>query len=155
MTQTPELLAGLDAVERTEVLALASPLTLSPGEVLFRLGADATNLYLIERGLIALTMPMQINGHDEDVLIDERVAGQTVGWSTVIPPHRFTLKATAPVSTALLAFPRDGLLAYFAGRPRVGYVLSQNVAIIVGQRLQVFQAMWLRQMQRMVNLTHA
>jgi CRP/FNR family transcriptional regulator, cyclic AMP receptor protein len=155
MTHTPELLAGLDAAERTEVLALASPLTLSPGEVLFRLGADAANLYLIERGLIALTMPMQISGHEEDVLIDERVAGQTVGWSTVIPPHRFTLKATAPVGTELLAFPREKLLSYFATHARVGYVLSQNVAVIVGQRLQVFQAMWLRQMQRMVNLTHA
>ena len=155
MAQTPELLAGLDAVERTEVMALASPLTLSPGEVLFRLGAEATSLYLIERGLIALTMPMQIGGHEEDVLIDERVAGQTVGWSTVIPPHRFTLKATAPVATELLAFPREKLLSHFATRPHVGYVLSQNVAVIVGQRLQVFQAMWLRQMQRMVNLTHA
>jgi CRP/FNR family cyclic AMP-dependent transcriptional regulator len=154
MTQTPELLAGLDAVERTGVLALASPITLSPGEVLFRLGTDATSLYLIERGLIALTMPMQISGHDEDVLIDERVAGQTVGWSTVIPPHRFTLTATAPVKTELLGFPRDTLLAHFAGHPRIGYVISQNVAQIVGQRLQVFQAMWLRQMQRMVNLTH-
>src|SRR5512132_4272384 len=114
MSQTPELLAGLDAVERAEVLALASPLSLSPGEVLFRLGADATSLYLIERGLIALTMPMQIGGHEEDVLIDERVAGQTVGWSTVIPPHRFTLTATAPVKTELLGFPRDTLLAHFA-----------------------------------------
>jgi hypothetical protein len=155
MTQTPELLAGLDAVERADVLALASPLTLSPGDVLFRLGADATNLYLIERGLIALTMPMQIGGHDENVLIDERIAGQTVGWSTVIPPHRFTLTATAPVRTELLAFSRDNLLSHFLARPRVGYVISQNVASIVGQRLQVFQAMWLRQMQRMVNLTNA
>jgi CRP-like cAMP-binding protein len=155
MTQTPELLAGLDAAERGDVLALASSLTLSPGDVLFRLGAEATNLYLIERGLIALTMPMQIGGHEENVLIDERVAGQTVGWSTVIPPHRFTLTATAPVNTELRAFSRDALLAHFREHPHVGYVISQNVAVIVGQRLQVFQAMWLRQMQRMVNLTNA
>ena len=67
MTQTPELLAGLDAVERTGVLALASPITLSPGEVLFRLGTDATSLYLIERGLIALTMPMQIGAVHGDI----------------------------------------------------------------------------------------
>ena len=59
------------------------------------------------------------------------------------------------MSTELLAFSREKLLSHFATRPRVGYVLSQNVAMIVGQRLQVFQAMWLRQMQRMVNLTHA
>jgi hypothetical protein len=28
----------------------------------------------------------------------------------------------------------------------------QNVASVVGQRLQVFQAMWLREMQRVVEL---
>lgn len=155
MSHTPELLVGLDDHELADLMALASPVSLSPGAVLFRLGADASNLYLIERGLIALTMPMQISGHEEDVLIDERVAGQTVGWSTVIPPHRFTLKAAAPVASELLAFPREKLLTHFASRPHVGYVLSQNVAAVVGQRLQVFQAMWLRQMQRMVNLTHA
>jgi hypothetical protein len=30
-----------------------------------------------------------------------------------------------------------------------------NVAAVVGQRLQVFQAMWLREMQRMVNHARA
>jgi hypothetical protein len=30
-----------------------------------------------------------------------------------------------------------------------------NVAALVGQRLQVFQAMWLREMQRVVNHAHA
>ena len=30
-----------------------------------------------------------------------------------------------------------------------------NIAAVVGQRLQVFQAMWLREMQRAVNNAHA
>jgi CRP-like cAMP-binding protein len=155
MTRTSELSAGLDERQHAELLALASLENLRPGATLFRLGSDATNLYVIERGQIALTMPMQIGGHEEDILVGERVAGQTVGWSTLIPPHRFTLTATAAVDTALLVFPREDLLAHCAAHPEVGYVIAQNVAKVVGQRLQVFQAMWLRQVQRMVNLTHA
>ena len=155
MTRTSEFSAGLDERQCAALFALASPVTLQPGATLFRLGADATHLYVIERGQIALTMPMQIGGHEEEVTIGERVAGQTVGWSTVIPPHRFTLTAIAAVETQLLGFPRERLLAYCTANPHVGLVVSQNVAAIVGQRLQVFQAMWLRQMQRMVNLTHA
>jgi CRP/FNR family transcriptional regulator, cyclic AMP receptor protein len=155
MTRTSELSAGLNEPQCARLFSLASPVTLQPGATLFRLGADAANLYVIERGQIALTMPMQIAGHEEEVTVGERVAGQTVGWSTLIPPHRFTLTATASVETQLLAFPRETLLEFCAATPDLGYVISQNVAAIVGQRLQVFQAMWLRQMQRMVNLTHA
>ena len=42
------------------------------------------------------------------------------------------------------------LLEHFASHPFVGYAITRNLAGVIGQRLQVFQAMWLREMQRMV-----
>jgi CRP/FNR family transcriptional regulator, cyclic AMP receptor protein len=155
MTDHHNLMAGLNDVETAEVLALGLPVRLAAGEVLFRLGETANDLYLIQDGRITLTMPLQIGGHDEDVRIDERVRGQAVGWSTLIPPHRFTLTATAPVATELLAFPRERLLQHFESSPEVGSVVWRNVAALVGEGLQVFQAMWLRQVQQMVNAPHA
>jgi glutaminase len=154
MTAQPDLLAGLDDREAADVLALGVPVSLAAGDVLFRLGSAAGSLYLIKSGLVTLSMPMQVGGRDEDVRIEERLPGQTLGWSTLIPPHRFTLTATAPVVSELLAFQRHALLHHFEVRPAVGYVVSRNVAALVGHRLQVFQAMWLRQMQQMVNITH-
>jgi CRP-like cAMP-binding protein len=155
MTRHTELFEGLSTIDAQEVRGLASRVTLSAGEVLFRIGHDATFLYLIENGVIQLTMPLQVGGRNEDVRIDERRTGQTLGWSTLVPPHRFTLNAAAEVPTELLAFPKAPLLEHFARRPDVGYLVLRNVAAVVGQRLQVFQAMWLRQMQHLVNLTHA
>jgi CRP-like cAMP-binding protein len=155
MTRNYDLFEGLDSSQGTEVLKLGLPLSLAAGEVLFRLGAEATSLYLLQSGLITLTMPMHIGGRDEDVRIDERLPGQTVGWSTLIPPHHFTLNATASVATDLLVFPRGRLLEHFESRPLVGYAISRNLAALVGERLQVFQAMWLRQVQQMVNSVHA
>jgi len=38
-----------------------------------------------------------------------------------------------------------------AVNPRVGQVVALNIAAIVARRLQVFQAMWLRQTQRVVS----
>ena len=155
MPPNRDLLEGLDDRQAADVLALGLPLSLSAGEVLFRLGAQATNLYLIESGLVTLTMPMQIGGREEDIRIDERLAGQSVGWSTLIPPHRFALTATASMATDLRVFPRGRLLEHFEKHPDVGYVISRNIAAIVGERLQVFQAMWLRQVQQMVKTVHA
>jgi CRP-like cAMP-binding protein len=84
------------------------------------------------------------------VLVEERAAGQMVGWSGLIPPHRFTLKASAQIDTDVLRLPRTPLLEFFDRNPAVGYVVMRNLASVVGQRLQVFQAMWLREMQRFV-----
>jgi CRP-like cAMP-binding protein len=149
-----ELLNGLPPEATAAVMALGSEVHLAGGQVLFDLGSDATNLYVVKQGRIALTLPMDVRGQEQDVLIEERGPGQTVGWSALIPPHRFTLKATAPLGTDVLVLPREPLADYLAAHPAVGYQVARNVAAVIGQRLQVFQAMWLRQMQRVVKLTY-
>jgi CRP/FNR family cyclic AMP-dependent transcriptional regulator len=150
-----DLVSGLTAEEATQVLALGSRLSLSSGAELFHLGGAAESLYLITRGRIILTLPMQVQGQDQDVQVEERLPGQTVGWSALIPPHRFTLKATAPLETEVLAIGRAALLDHFTSHPHVGYVVISNLASVIGQRLQVFQAMWLREMQRVIELRSA
>ena len=149
----PEFLAGLAQDDAAAVVALGSHIRLSRGDVLFDLGQPADSLYVIEQGQIALTLPLQIRGHGEDILIEDRSTGQAVGWSALIPPHRFTLKATAPLDSRVVAFPRVALTDHFAAHPAVGYVVMRNVAAMTGHRLQVFQAMWLREMQRSVTLS--
>jgi CRP-like cAMP-binding protein len=150
-----ELLAGLDEPDAKAIEALGSHLTLAQGDVLFRLGTDADRLFIIERGRVALTLPMRVLDREENVLVEERGTAQALGWSALTPPHRFTLTATALVQTEVLALPRTALFAYFDRRPEVGYVVARNVAAIIGQRLEIFQAMWLREMQRVVKLSYA
>ena len=150
-----DLVRGLTAEEADAVLALGRRVTLATGQVLFEMGGDADCLYVIARGRIALTLPMQINGRHEDVVVEEHVAGQTLGWSALVPPHRFTLTATAPLASELLAIRRTDLLHYCSATPRVGQIVALNIVRIIGQRLQVLQAMWLRQMQRVVSNVHA
>jgi CRP-like cAMP-binding protein len=150
-----ELLAGLTPEEAAGVLALGTEVRLAGGEVLFGLGSNADHLYLVKQGRIALTLPIEVRGQGQDVLIEERGPGQAVGWSALIPPHRFTLKATAQLGTDVIALPRAVLTDYLAARPALGYRVARNVAAVVGQRLQVVQAMWLREMQRVVKFTYS
>jgi CRP-like cAMP-binding protein len=155
LNEQVELMRGLRDEDRAALLALATSVHVESGGVLFPLGSEADRLYVVERGRIALTLPMEVHEREEDVLVEERLPGQAFGWSALIPPHRFTLKATAPLDTDVLAFPRRALLEYFAGRPEVGYQITSNVAAVIGQRLQVFQAMWLREIQRAVHSRYA
>ena len=148
----PELLNGLDPEQSAEVLALGKRMVIPSGAELFHLGADAESLFVVQRGRVRLTLPMEVRGHDEDVLVEERAPGQTVGWSALIPPYRFTLTATAPLETEVITLTRDALREHFVARPAVGQALLLNLAAVVGQRLQLFQTMWLREMQRTVEL---
>ena len=148
----PDLLKGLAQADVDETLALGSQIFLDGGDELFRLGAEADCLYLVARGRINLTLPMQVRGKDQDVLVEERVPGQTVGWSALTPPYRFTLRATAPLATEVISLPRAALKDHFTKHPDIGYIVSLNLASVIGQRLQLFQAMWLREMERMVEL---
>ena len=148
----PDLLKGLAQADVDETLALGSRISLAGGDELFCLGAEADCLYLVSRGRINLTLPMQVRGKDQDVLVEERTPGQTVGWSALIPPYRFTLRATAPLATEVIALSRVALCDHFMQHPVVGYMVTLNLAAVIGQRLQLFQAMWLREMERMVEL---
>jgi len=151
MSQHPELLNGLSEQAVRKILAIGSRMTVECGAELFRLGAAADRLFVIERGRVRLTLPMQLRGREENVLVEERSSGQTVGWSALNPPFRFTLSASAAMETEVLAFPREALLSHFAQCPETGYIVSMNLAGVIAQRLQLFQTMWLREMKRTID----
>jgi CRP-like cAMP-binding protein len=150
-----ELLNGLSSAEVEQILELGTRQIVPSGTLLFRLGDTADRLFLIERGGIRLTLPMQIRGQEQDVLVEERSPGQTVGWSALIPPYRFTLSATASPDTEVIALPRESLREYIAANPAAGCKIALNLAVVIGHRLQLFQTIWLREMERTVQALSA
>ena len=146
------LLAGLPERGAEEILALGERVALQAGEALFRLGEPADHLFLLTRGQVTLNLPMRLPGGEKDILVEEKLPGEALGWSALVPPHRFTLNARASLPSELLRFPRKPLLDHLEARPDIGFRLSLNLAAMIGHRLQLFQAMWLREMQRVVEL---
>jgi len=153
---THELLNCLSATDADQVLGLGARIIVPSGTSLFQLGDPADRLFLIERGRIRLTLPMPVRGREEEIFVEESAPGQTVGWSALIPPYQFTLTATAaPLDVEVIALSRDALLKYFAANPALGYKIALNLAVVIGHRLQLFQTMWLREMQRTVEVRSA
>ena len=145
-----DLLEGLGEDDVNRILALGSSRTVPQGTVLFGLGDEATDLFLVEKGAVKLTLPLVVDGESSDALVEERLPGQLLGWSALVPPHQYTLQAFAPVETHLLALPRITLLGLLSETPTVGYAVFTNLAKVVGQRLQISQTMWIREMQRVL-----
>lgn len=147
-----DLFKGLDPDEIEQALSFGTRIILHSGAELFRLGEPADRLFVIARGRVRLSLPMLVRGNEEAVLVEERIPGQTVGWSALIPPYRFTLTGTAPLETEVIALSREALRAHFDAHPAVGYAVTLNLAAVIGQRLELFQTMWMREMQRTVEL---
>ena len=147
-----ELLQGIAPADAEKVLALGTRKKITSGASLFRLGELAQCLYLIESGRIHLTLPLQIRGGEQEVLVEEKGPGETVGWSALIPPYRFTLSAKTAADTDVVAPTPEALHTFFENSPEIGVRLCLNLALIVGHRLQTLQAMWLREIQRTVEL---
>jgi CRP-like cAMP-binding protein len=145
------LFRGLTRAQCASFAAIAQPRRVSEHEYLFRLGERATRLLVIRNGLVELTMPLEMNGQEHDVVVETAGEGETVAWSALIEPYRFTLSGRTGTEVELLAFTRPDLQAALVRDPQAGLQVMTNVARLIGRRLQVVQAMWSRGLQRAVS----
>jgi len=149
--RAPELTRGLSPAQVEAVLGLGESVAVPSGAVVFPLGAEADRLFIVERGRIALTLPFTLRGTEQDLFIEEKGPGETVGWSALVPPHRFTLSGRAAVDTRVLVIARAPLLALLEREPAIAFGVMRNLAGMIGTRLVKVQAMWIREVQRTVD----
>lgn len=143
-----DLLVGLSGADRGRLWECGQSRAIPSGFRLFGWGEDATYLYVIERGLIALSMPFVLAGETREVVIEEQGPGATVGWSAMVSPHRYTLSATAREESVVRAFSPTVLSAYIEANPEAGWRVFRNLCAIVGRRLVKVEAMWVREVSR-------
>lgn len=144
------IFAELRESEVAPLLAVARPLSCRANECLFLLGEHADRLYVMLSGKVNLTFPLSFGGTVRDVPVESKTPGSALGWSALVKPHRFTLSAWAAEPSELATFRRDDLLQVFETVPRAGYVVMRHVAEVVGRRLLQVQALWARELQRVV-----
>lgn len=125
--------AGLEPSAMDLVVGCAQNVHFKEGQVLFRTGDAADTFYVIRHGRVALDIHDPQRGTLVIASLDEN---DVVGWSWLVPPHRwmFDARALTPVSAVAL----DG--ACLRGKcdmdPALGYALMQRVAQVLYRRLQ-------------------
>lgn len=144
-----DLFGGLDDASLLRIAELAHERQVGAGQRLFSVGEPAEELFLVEKGLVALTMPVRVLGQVKDVTVEEKFAGSIIGWSALVPPHKFTLGAVTRLDTTLLVWSGVDLRSLLSEEPRLGHAAMTSLATIVGTRLQKVQAMWVRAVSRL------
>lgn len=144
------LLADLPGDAGRRIADLGTERLVRAGDVLFRLGEEATTLYIIAAGVVDLTFPMRLRGKTRDVRFLGLGPGETLAWSAVVPPHRLTMGARVKEDARLVAFPREPFLALLREDTAIGYRVMANLARVVSGRLTEARALWVCEVQQRV-----
>ena len=147
------LFRGLTPAQCEPFASIARERHIPAGEYLFRLGQDANALFIVCDGVVELSVPLKLTGDDRDVVVEEAHAGDTVAWSALVEPHRFTMNGRAGTDVDLIGFPRRDLQSMLAVQSDAGVRIMTNLAQVIGRRLHVVQTLWNRELQRTVSET--
>lgn len=126
------LLADLSP-EYVEILAAhARPRRVADSQVLFHYGEPARSFYLITSGRISVEVAA-LEG--PSLQLQDLPPGAVLGWSWVIPPHRWSFQARAEGPTEVIEFDGTAILAACEANPRFGYELLKRFAALMSERL--------------------
>jgi CRP-like cAMP-binding protein len=122
----------LSTDSRTELLDGAERRKLAPGEILFRAGDDASNLYILDQG--TLTIETEVPGEGPRALATVS-AGEIFGWSALLEPHVETATARAAEPCEVAVIEARSLLRDLESNNRLGVDLYRTLARVVASRL--------------------
>ena len=122
---------GDDALEL--VAGCATNVHFAPDEYLFRLGEPADRFFVVRHGRVALEL--HVPGAGQRV-VDTVEEGQVLGWSWLVPPHRWFLDARAVTDTSAVSIDGVCLRDKCDDDPALGYAFMHRVSQVMYQRLQ-------------------
>jgi CRP-like cAMP-binding protein len=125
--------AGLPEQVVTLVAGCAVNVHFHPGQHLFHEGEPADTFYVIRHGRVSLEVHAPAG---PSVVVDSAHADDVVGWSWLVPPHRWLFDARATEETSAIAFDGACLRDKCDTDPAVGYALLQRVVQVMSTRLQ-------------------
>lgn len=127
------LFASLPPDFLATVAGCARNVAFRAGDLLLKEGDEATTLYLLRRGAVAI----EIHAPGRDGIVVQTLgAGHVVGWSWLVPPYRWSFDARAITDVGAVAVDGACLRSKSDAQPDVGYALLQQVSGILLERLQ-------------------
>lgn len=132
-------LAGLPFTEGykpdyLELLAkYATKVEFSPGAYLLQEGDPAEKFHIILQGRVALGTFVSGRGFTTIQMLGDK---EIVGWSWLIPPHRWRFSALVTLPTQAIQFDGQKLREECEADHSFGYIMLQRMAAVLGRRLE-------------------
>jgi len=128
------LFAGQSNYMLDEIAMLSNEIIKAEGEWLFHENEEATKLYLVLDGAVALTLFVYLNGEQKHLATSHSLGkNEIVGWSAIVTPHQYKLGAKAVKESRLLeidALPLRQLLDDNLFLRQIAEVVSERFMLV-------------------------
>ena len=145
--------AIFDGVGQPEIRKLESIARIeqaAKGDCLFSHGDSADTFYLVKDGKFALTIQVKALDEHFEMPIEEKVAGEALGWSALVEPHRSIYSAYCTESGSVAAFSRGDLEELLSSDPNLGQRFLHNLNQLIGSRIRPLQQLWIEEIERSI-----
>ena len=105
---------------------------LKESDVVFHFGERAQRFYLVTNGHISVEVAA-IEG--PTLQLQDLGPGMVLGWSWLIPPHRWSFQARASTPVELIEFDGEAVLAECERNATLGYALLKRFSALMSERL--------------------
>jgi len=122
---------GLPAKYIDFIVGCASHVVFKPGQVILRETEAADKFYLIRSGNVAIYIEQP-----REITIQTIHEGDILGWSWLIPPHRYRFSAKAMDNVRALALNGKCLREKCEKNPDLGYEFLKRLVDVFAQRLE-------------------
>ena len=130
------LFSGLSDYMLEEISLISNEIKVEEGQWLFYEEAEAEKFYIVVEGEISLTTQIYIHDEARHLEAAEPVgAGEILGWSALVKPHRYTLGGKARKPSKLIEIEAKPFRELLDDNPEHGYYIKKNVSEVIGERL--------------------
>ncbi|MBI4287039.1 MAG: cyclic nucleotide-binding domain-containing protein [Chloroflexi bacterium] len=131
------LFESLSDEEIDNIASISQVKDYEAGASIFDEKAAADELYVVEKGKVALQKQMLVTRLQlsKKVTVDIVNPTEVFGWSVLVAPYRYTLTATCLEATRVLATDGVRLRSLVQGNHRIGYEVLNQLIKVVASRL--------------------
>jgi NADP-reducing hydrogenase subunit HndB len=127
--KTVDIFKGLTDDQLQQLMAGGHQKEYQHGNRLFAEGEDSDRIWIVTAGQADLRFDLPGRASTEENTVFTITAGNTLGWSSFVPPFKYKLSAyCATRSCQILQIKKEFLLSLFEGDTRMGYRVISNLA---------------------------
>lgn len=130
------LFHGLSDREIQQILSIGEKMVCEPGTVLFRAEDEATTIYFIESGRVAI----RVKEDKTEKTVYTASQGDVLGWSTVVLPYQRTATAVVVEKAKVVAIDTSKFQNFCDKNAAMCYRVAQNLNRAVIARLRFAKA---------------
>lgn len=127
-----EGLPGLPEEARHRLVGVSEVVQVPPGGRIIEEGAPADALFVVADGFVQLSLHQR----ERDLPVATVGVGELLGWSWLVPPHRWDFDASSTDGATVVRVPAGEIRAVMDDDPPTAAAVATNIAAVVSRRLR-------------------